>query len=97
MTEADVRHALRHVVDPELGINIIDLGLVYRVDIDGTSARITMAMTSPACPLREYLGDLVKAAIRSHVAGAQSVVVDIVTEPPWTVDRMSDAARRQLE
>lgn len=97
MTESDVREALHDVIDPELGVNIVDLGLVYRVEIDGDSARITMTMTSPACPLRDYLQDLVESAVTSRVPDAQSVIVDIVTEPPWTEDLMSDAARRQLE
>lgn len=96
MTEADVREALREVIDPELGVNIVDLGLVYRVDVDDDVARITMTMTSPACPLRDYLQDLVESAVTARVADAQRVIVEIVTEPPWTADLMSEAARRQL-
>jgi metal-sulfur cluster biosynthetic enzyme len=97
LTEADIRDALREVVDPELGVNIVDLGLVYRVDVDGHVARITMTMTSPACPLRDYLQDLVESTVTSRVPAVQHVVVEIVTDPPWTADLMSDAARRQLE
>lgn len=97
MIEADVREALREVVDPELGINIVDLGLVYRVDVDDHSARITMTMTNPACPLRDYLQDLVESTVTSRVPDAQNVIVEIVTDPPWTADLMSDAARRQME
>ena|SRR5437867_10702185 len=97
MTEADVRDALYDVIDPELGVNIVDLGLVYRVDVDDRMVRITMTMTSPACPLRDYLQDLVESTVTARVPGAESVVVEIVTDPPWTEDRMSDAARRQLE
>ena len=96
LTEADVREALREVIDPELGVNIVDLGLVYRVDVDDDVARITMTMTSPACPLRDYLQDLVESAVTALVADAQRVIVEIVTEPPWTADLMSEAARRQL-
>jgi metal-sulfur cluster biosynthetic enzyme len=97
MTEADVRAALYDVIDPELGVNIVDLGLIYRVEVDDQSVRITMTMTSPACPLRDYLQDLVESAVTARVPDAQHVVVEIVTEPPWTEDLMSDAARRQLE
>ena len=97
MTEADVRDALREVIDPELGVNIVDLGLVYGVDRDDRSVRITMTMTSPACPLRDYLQDLVESAVTARVPDAQKVVVEIVTDPPWTEDLMSEAARRQLE
>ena len=97
MTEADVRTALYDVIDPELGVNIVDLGLVYRVDIDDRTARITMTMTSPACPLRDYLQDLVESTVTARVPEAETVVVEIVTDPPWTEDLMSEAARRQLE
>jgi metal-sulfur cluster biosynthetic enzyme len=96
MTESDVRAALYDVIDPELGINIVDLGLIYRVDLDDSSVTITMTMTSPACPLRDYLQDLVESAITARVPDARRVVVEIVTEPPWTEDLMSEDARRQL-
>jgi metal-sulfur cluster biosynthetic enzyme len=97
MTEADVRVALHDVIDPELGINIVDLGLVRAVDVDGAHVRVTMIMTTPACPLRDYLLDLVESTVASRVPGARRVVVEIADEPAWTADRMSDAARRQLE
>ena len=97
MTDDEVRRALQEVIDPELGVNIVDLGLVRRIDLDGGDVRITMVMTSPACPLRDYLQDLVETTVTAQVAGAQSVTVEIEDEPPWTPDRMSDAARQQLE
>ena len=96
MTEADVRSSLVEVIDPELGVNIVDLGLVYGIEVDGGTARITMTMTSPACPLRDYLQDLVESAVTSHVADAERVIVEIVSDPPWTEAMMSDAARAQL-
>jgi metal-sulfur cluster biosynthetic enzyme len=97
MTEADIRDALYDVIDPELGVNVVDLGLVYRIDVTGRTARITMTMTSPACPLRDYLQDLVESTVTMRVPNVESVIVEIVTEPPWTEDLMSDAARRQLQ
>jgi metal-sulfur cluster biosynthetic enzyme len=96
MTATDVRDALREVIDPELGINIVDLGLVYAIDVTDGSARITMTMTTPACPLRDYIKDLVESAVTSRLSEAHDVTVDIVSDPPWTEDMMSDAARRQL-
>ena len=96
MTEADVRDALRKVIDPEIGVNVVDLGLVYGIDVDDRCVRITMTMTSPACPLRDYLQDLVESTVTSLVPDAERVVVEIVTDPPWTEDLMSDAARRHL-
>src|SRR5580700_12113709 len=95
-TDADIRGALRHVVDPEIGVNIVDLGLVYRIEVEGARARIAMTMTSPACPLADYLKDLVTSAIRRHVPDVVDVDIDVVSEPPWDPDTMSDEARRQL-
>lgn len=96
MTEDDVRDALREVIDPEIGVNIVDLGLVYAIDVSGCAVRITMTMTTPACPLRDYLQDLVESAVASRLPDAGRVAVDVVSEPPWSEAMMSDAARRQL-
>jgi metal-sulfur cluster biosynthetic enzyme len=96
MTETDVRDALREVIDPELGINVVDLGLVYGIDVTGGDVRITMTMTTPACPLRDYIQDLVESTVTSRLPEAHHVIVDIVSDPPWTEDMMSDAARQQL-
>ena len=95
-TETDIRQALREVVDPEIGVNIVDLGLVYRIDVEGARVRITMTMTSPACPLAEYLKDLVTSAIHRHVPDVVDVDINLAWEPPWNPDMMSDEARRQL-
>ena len=97
MTATDVREALRAVIDPEIGVNIVDLGLVYGVSIDDARVRVTMTMTSPACPVAEYLKVDAQAAVRARVAGVEVVEIAIVWEPPWTPDRMSDEARRQLQ
>ena len=96
MTEAEVREALRTVTDPELGVNIVDLGLVYGIAVAGTAVTITMTMTSPACPLRDYIQSLVEEAVFARVDGVTDVIVDIVSEPPWSEEMMSDAAREQL-
>lgn len=96
ITETDVRAALREVIDPELGVNIVDLGLVYRIAIDGARVRIAMTMTTPACPLLDYLKDLVRSAVTSHVPDAEDVDIDVVWEPPWDPDMMSDEARTRL-
>ena len=97
MTEAAVREALSEVIDPELGVNIVDLGLVYGIEVEDARVRVAMTMTSPACPLGDYLKDLVRATIGRRVPGVQGVDIDLVWEPPWDPDRMSDAARRQLD
>ena len=92
----DVREALRTVIDPELGVNIVDLGLVYGVDVHDDVARVRMTMTSPACPLAGYLEDLVDGSVRGRVSGIRRVDVELVWEPEWTADMMSDEARREL-
>lgn len=95
-TESDIRQALRHVLDPEIGVNIVDLGLVYRIAVDGARAQIAMTMTSPACPLVDYLKELVTSAIREELPGITDVEIVIEWEPPWDPEMMSDEARRQL-
>jgi len=97
MTPAAVREALRHVIDPEIGINIVDLGLVYDIDIQDARARVTMTMTSPACPLGDYLKDLSDSTIRQRVPGVQEVEIVLVWEPPWNPDMMAEEVRRRLE
>ena len=97
ITEATVRAALRNVIDPELGINIVDLGLVYGVEIDGSHVRVVMTMTTPACPLGDYLKDLVDSTVKRGVPGVQEVEIALVWEPPWDPEMMSEDAKRQLD
>ena len=82
------------MVDPEVGVNVVDLGLVYRAEVVNGEARVAMTMTSPACPLHEFVSGAARAAILERVPGVESV--DIVWDPPWHPDMMSEAARRQL-
>ncbi len=97
ITETAVRDALRQVIDPELGINIVDLGLVYGVEIDDSRVRVVMTMTSPACPLGDYLKDLVESMVKWRVPGVQDVEIALVWEPAWNADMMSADAQRQLD
>jgi metal-sulfur cluster biosynthetic enzyme len=91
-----VLEALREVIDPEIGVNIVDLGLVYGVDADEGGVRVRITMTTPACPMGPLLVGASEAAIRRRVAGAAQVRVELVWDPPWDPSRMTDAARRQL-
>ncbi len=88
--------ALRDVIDPEIGLNIVDLGLVYSAEMEDGDVRVAMTMTTPACPLGETLREQAEAAIRRNVPGVTSVAVDMVWEPPWHPSMMSDAARAEL-
>jgi metal-sulfur cluster biosynthetic enzyme len=96
-TDTDIREALRHVVDPEIGVNIVDLGLVYRIEVEGARARIAMTMTSPACPLMDYMKELAASAIRERIPDVAAVAIVFEWEPPWDPAMMSDEARRQLD
>ncbi len=96
-SELDIRAALRHVLDPEIGINVVDLGLVYRIEVEGMRALVVMTMTSPACPLADYLKALVTEAIRQHVPDVTDVEIAIEWEPPWDPEMMSDEAKRELD
>jgi metal-sulfur cluster biosynthetic enzyme len=94
--EAKVREALRNIYDPEIPMNIIDLGLVYGMDWDSSGGlTIRMTMTSPGCPVIEALTQEVAAAART-ASGVENVQVEVVWEPPWGPDKMTDFARRQF-
>jgi len=93
-TEDDVAEALRDVIDPELGINVVDLGLLYGVDIqpDG-HVRVDMTLTSAACPLTDMIESQAAASLEGMAA---SVVINWVWTPPWGPDRISEDGREQL-
>ena len=95
-TNADIRQALRQVIDPELGVNIVDLGLVYGVEVEGARAQVVMTTSSPACPLGEFLKTQADDAIRAAAPHLSEVIIEMVHQPAWTPDMMSDEARRQL-
>jgi metal-sulfur cluster biosynthetic enzyme len=96
-TEAEIREALRQILDPEIGVNIVDLGLVYRIETEAARARIVMTMTSPACPLADFIRDQVMTAVLEQVPGVTDVDVVVEWEPPWDPDMMSDEGRRQMD
>ena len=88
--------ALRTVYDPEIPVNIYDLGLIYDVIVDTASAvGIRMTLTAPNCPAAQWLPSQVQERVRA-VEGVSDVKVDVVFDPPWDKDKMSDAAKLQL-
>jgi metal-sulfur cluster biosynthetic enzyme len=94
----DIEEAMRDVVDPELGINVVDLGLVYGIDVsDDNVATIDMTLTSAACPLTDVIEDQARTAL---VDGPDSLVADIVINwvwlPPWGPDKITEDGREQL-
>lgn len=96
MTPEKICEALRHVIDPELGVNVVDLGLVYGVAVRDGDVRVTMTMTTAACPLGESLAAEAEATIWQNVPGVKSVTVDLVWEPAWDPSMISDAAKERL-
>jgi len=96
MTQEQVMTALRQVVDPEIGINVVDLGLVYDVTVQGADVRVAMTMTTRACPLHDMIVRDAEAAIRAALPEAGAVHVAMVWEPPWNPAMMSETAKRQL-
>lgn len=93
-TAADVEEAMRDVIDPELGINVVDLGLVYGVSIDlNNDAVIDMTLTSAACPLTDVLEDQVATVLDGLVRSAR---INWVWMPPWGPDKITPDGREQL-
>ena len=92
----DIVRALRTVHDPEIPVNIYDLGLVYNIEFDDAgSVQILMTLTSPACPVAGMLVTQVENKVKT-VEAVSDAHVELVWDPPWTVDRMSEAARLDL-
>ena len=99
MSEANLRDeviaALRKVFDPEIPVNVYDFGLIYEVTIAGAEASISMTLTSPNCPVAESLPVEVREAAES-VGGIDRAEVEVVWDPPWTPEMMTEAAQLEL-
>jgi metal-sulfur cluster biosynthetic enzyme len=100
IAEDKIREALKAVVDPELFVNIVDLGLIYEIKVeelpeDKSNVVVEMTMTSPACPAGPQLLSQSQDAVK-RLDGVAEVDVKLVMEPPWTPDRMTEDARDQL-
>lgn len=95
VSEKEVRDALREVMDPELGISLVDLGLIYGIEVAGKKVGVKMTFTTPACPMVHFLVSSVENAVKK-VNGVSEVDVQLVWDPPWTPDRMSDAGKEKL-
>lgn len=90
----DIHEAMKDVVDPELGVNVVDLGLLYGVDVDEDNvATLDMTLTSPACPLTDVIEDQANTALEGLVGG---VKINWVWVPPWGPDKITEDGREQL-
>ncbi len=96
----DVEEAMRDVVDPELGINVVDLGLVYDIDVDQDGlVTLDMTLTSAACPLTDVIEDQARSALCGDAPGqglASDIRINWVWMPPWGPDKITDEGREQL-
>lgn len=86
---------LRTILDPEFGVNIVDLGLIYSVEVAGRQANVTMTLTTPNCPAGSWIVEGVRRAVANSPDVAKSQV-NLVFDPRWNAEMLSDAARRQL-
>lgn len=96
VSEESVMAALQTVNDPELMLPLVDLGLIYGVDIQDSDVVVTMTLTTPACPMNQYIGAQVEEALREQVPDIQNVGVNIVWSPPWNPNMMSEDAKMEL-
>ena len=97
-TEAAVVEALKTVYDPEIPVDIYELGLIYYIAIEPAEGKVAikMTLTAPGCPVAGSMPQMVQDAIRSRVPGVNEVDVELVWDPPWDFTRMSEAARLEL-
>ena len=93
--EEQVLRMLKTVFDPEIPVNIYDLGLIYGIDINDHTCTITMTLTAPSCPAGDFLVEDIRQKVGS-VDGIENVIVNIVFEPEWTKDMMSEEAKLEL-
>lgn len=94
-TEDRIREALKKVIDPELGVSIVELGLIYDVRYEAGEAEVEMTLTSPGCPLAPVIDKKVREAMK-EVPEVKKVVVDLVWDPPWSTGAMSEELRAEL-
>jgi metal-sulfur cluster biosynthetic enzyme len=91
----DVNDALSNVIDPELGLDFVELGLIYEVEVDGGEVHVTFTLTSPGCPIGPQVTDQIKEYV-GELDGVQDVAATMTFSPPWTPDMMSEDAKFAL-
>ena len=95
VTEEQVVAALRTVYDPEIPVSIYDLGMIYGIEIENSAVHVRMTLTTPACPVAGILPMQVEACVKA-LEGVSEAKVELVWDPPWTPDKMSEAAKLNL-
>jgi metal-sulfur cluster biosynthetic enzyme len=94
-SEKDIRTALKGVTDPELGLDLVVLGLIYDIEVQDADVKATISLTSPFCPVAGQIVDEVKQAIEA-VDGVDRAEVELTFDPPWTPDRIAPLVRASL-
>jgi metal-sulfur cluster biosynthetic enzyme len=94
-TVEDVEDALSNVIDPELGLDFVELGLIYGVEIEGGHVHVTFTLTSPGCPIGPQVSEQIEEFV-GELDGVESVDSTMVFQPPWTPDKMSEDAKFAL-
>jgi len=95
ITEDKVMESLKEVIDPELGLNIVDLGLIYDVRIGGDKVAVKMTLTAPGCPLHETISGWVRSKLEG-LKGVNDAKVEVVWDPPWHPTMMAEEARKRF-
>jgi metal-sulfur cluster biosynthetic enzyme len=95
VSEDDVTEALTNVIDPELGLDFVELGLVYDVEIDGGDVTVTFTLTSPGCPIGPQVSEQIQEFV-GEIEGVENVIPKMTFSPPWTPDKMSEDAKFAL-
>jgi len=96
LSKTKIEEALDTVLDPELGVSIVQMGFIYDIEIDAkNNVRILMTLTTAGCPLADIIVDMVKDKLL-QVVGVKKVTVDVTFDPPWTPDRMNKKAKKML-
>jgi metal-sulfur cluster biosynthetic enzyme len=94
-TIEEIQEALSNVIDPELGLDFVELGLIYGVEVDGGDVHVTFTLTSPACPIGPQVSEQIEEFV-GELDDVESVASTMVFSPPWTPDRMSEDAKFAL-
>ena len=95
ITKEGVLKVLKNVIDPEIGMDIVDLGFIYGVDVKGKDVHVRMTLTNPGCPMHSMFTHEVESALKMAF-GDVTVNVELVFDPPWTPERMTQDARKKL-
>ncbi len=95
VTVEEVEEALANVIDPELGLDFVELGLIYGIEVEGREVHVTFSLTSPGCPIGPQVSEQIEEFV-GELEGVDSVASSMVFTPPWTPERMSEDARFAL-